>query len=149
MTDWLRRLRTNRVPKRGQSLDLSACSCFFSCLAALGSLRIRLTCWLIDAGWPIARPSAIHSFLTEVRRFTNAAHTTFLGSLFLSFIRAYWLSNSCTWISAATILQKCKFLAFIQDFRAGKTSRSSPLNWENALSVVIIWNPERMAKAAK
>jgi len=55
---------------------LSACSCFFSCLAALGSLRIRFTCWLIDAGWPIARRSVIHSLLTEVRRFTNAAHTT-------------------------------------------------------------------------
>ena len=40
-------------------------------------------------------------------------------------------------------------ISFIQDFRAGNTSRSSPLNWENALSVVIIWNPERMAKAAK
>jgi hypothetical protein len=43
---------------------------------------------------------------------------------------------------------KSKFLAFIY-FRAGNTNRSSPLNWENALSVVIIWNPERMAKAAK
>ena len=57
-------------------MDLSACSCFFSCLAILGSLRIRFTCWLIDAGWPIARRSVIHSLLTEVRRFTNAAHTT-------------------------------------------------------------------------
>lgn len=42
-----------------------------------------------------------------------------------------------------------KQIPVIQNFRAGNTSRSSPLNWENALSVVIIWNPERMAKAAK
>jgi hypothetical protein len=46
-------------------------------------------------------------------------------------------------------LDEKAYSAFIQDFRAGNTSRSSPLNWENALSVVIIWNPERIAKAAK
>ena len=68
------------IHNQGQFLDLSACSCFFSCLAALGSLGIRFTCWLIDAGWPIARRSVIHWLLTEARRFTNAGHTAFLGS---------------------------------------------------------------------
>ena len=37
----------------------------------------------------------------------------------------------------------------VQNFRALNTSRSSPLNCENALSMVIIWNPKRMEKAAK
>ncbi len=36
-----------------------------------------------------------------------------------------------------------------QDLSAGSTHRSSPLNWENALSVVTIWNPERKAKIKK
>ena len=50
-------------------MELSVCTCFSICLAAFGSLRIRFTCWLIDAGCPIARRSAIQALLTAVRRF--------------------------------------------------------------------------------
>ena len=55
----------------------------------------------------MVRRSASQSLLTDVRRFTSAAHTTFRGSLFLRFARSSRVSGRPRSLARIEMTQFC------------------------------------------